>query len=185
MNIIPQALLQISPGIIGVAVSKLFSGDSKDKPANNTTIKYFLFTIASYICTFLTSLVTEILLKQPGLAEYNVLVAIIFAVLLGGLWPLYLRNILVSLANKINQVSNKNLIFLEEHILEKITKDNKPHYLKIIHANTEIASGWLENYQDKENSLSLRHLDNYPEKDLKEYRTIIYLDKSISIKEYK
>ena len=108
---IPQALLQISPGIVGIAFSKLFDGDSRDEPVNNTTIKYFLFTVASYICTFITSSIVEIFFKQLNLTKYNMLMAIVFAFLLGILWPIYLRNIVVSLTNKIVNCKNKLHIF--------------------------------------------------------------------------
>lgn len=182
---IPQALLQISPGIVGIAFSKLFDGDSRDKPVNNTTIKYFLFTVASYICTFITSSIVEIFFKQLNLTKYNMLMAIVFAFLLGILWPIYLRNIVVSLTNKINKANNKNPIFLEEHLLEKNTRDTKPHYLKVFKEDKVIASGWLTEYQDRENAIRLQQSDEYPESELKEVCAIVYLDKHTVIKEYK
>ena len=98
---------------------------------NNEVLAYFLFAAAAWLLALVLSNICLLLGIQ--LSEMmRVACAIIFAGALGMLWPVWLRDKAVVLANIINQRFGKNPIFVEETILEKVGCDNRLITMKSI-----------------------------------------------------
>lgn len=175
-------LAQLAPGFIGVAVGKLMTGDNTKEPLNNGILKYFLYSGSSWcICTLFNLVCT--------MSDSIFLVMSIFvAALLGILWPTLIKGWTITAANFINKLFNKNPIFLNESILEKLTADNEPHFLEVYKGGKVITSGWGSDVMIHENAFIIdRDLEweEYFKNHEHEERTVIFLDKDTYIKEYK
>lgn len=178
-----QNIAQAAPGFIGVAACKLMNGNPQKEKLNNEVLAYFLFGGTAWL--LVASLDNICSLQGLALSESTrIACTIICAALLGILWPVWLRDKAVALANIINFYFGKNPIFVEETILEKLGCDNKPHYYEAYKAGTLVASGWGEHFIRNEKSFSLRQIEGYGMEDLQEVRYIIWQDKDMILKEY-
>lgn len=178
-----QNIAQAAPGFIGVAACKLMNGNTQKEKLNNEVLAYFLFGGTAWL--LVASLDNICSLQGLSLSESTrIACTIICAALLGILWPVWLRDKAVALANIINFYFGKNPIFVEETILEKLGCDNKPHYYEAYKAGTLVASGWGEHFIRNEKSFSLRQIEGYDTEDLQEVRYIIWQDKDMILKEY-
>lgn len=178
-----QNIAQAAPGFIGVAACKLMNGNPQKEKLNNEVLAYFLFGGTAWL--LVASLDNICSLQGLSLSESTrIACTIICAAFLGILWPVWLRDKAVALANIINCYFGKNPIFIEETILEKLGCDNKPHYYEAYKAGTLVASGWGEHFIRSEKSFSLRQIEGYGKEDLQEVRYIIWQDKDMILKEY-
>lgn len=178
-----QHLAQVAPGFVGVATSKLMCGDIQKEKLDNSVLKYFLYTGVSYISSELVQGLVyylDITFSQNAVIILNIFIA----ALIGALWHLCLKDFVVKYANKINKLFGKNEIFLSDTLLEKLSRDNKPHYWAIYKDEKLLGSGWLEHVIANEKSLSVKKFGDYDIEKMKEERTIVYLDKNYYIKEY-
>lgn len=178
-----QNIAQAAPGFVGVAACKLMNGSARKEKINNEVLAYFLFTAAAWLAAYLLEKIC--LLRGVQLSEpMRIACAIICAEALGTLWPVYLSDKAVMLANIINRCFNKNPVFIETTILEKIGCDNRPHYYEVYKAGSLIASGWGEYFLKDEKSFSLRHIEGYSMEDLQETRNIVWRGEDMVLKEY-
>ena len=155
-----QNIAQAAPGFVGVAACKLMNGNPQKEKLNNEVLAYFLFGGTAWL--LVASLDNICSLQGLALSESTrIACTIICAALLGILWPVWLRDKAVALANIINCYFGKNPIFVEETILEKLGCDNKPHYYEAYKSGTLVASGWGEHFIRSEKSFSLRQIEGY------------------------
>lgn len=175
-----QNIAQAAPGFIGVAACKLMNGNTQKEKLNNEVLAYFLFGGTAWLLVFIFDNVCGSTFREST----RIACAIICAALLGILWPVWLRDKAVALANIINCYFGKNPIFVEETILEKLGCDNKPHYFEIYKAGNLIASGWGEHFLNNEKSFSLRSIEGYTMEDLQEFRAIVWRGEDMVLKEY-
>ena len=178
-----QNIAQAAPGFVGVAACKLMNGNVQKEKLDNEVLAYFLFAAAAWLLALMLSNICLLLGIRFG-ETMRVACAIIFAGALGMLWPVWLRDKAVVLANIINQRFGKNQIFVEETILEKVGCDNSPHYSEVYKAGNLIASGWSEHFLNNEKSFSLRSIEGYTMEDLQEFRAIVWRGEDMVLKEY-
>jgi hypothetical protein len=112
------------------------------------------------------------------------IIPLLFAFVLGFLWPVCLCDMAISFANTIRKLFGKIPMFPDETILKKLTTDNRPHYYEVYRNNTLVASGWGEHACYSENSISLIKVDGYNVADMKEARNVVWINSDIVIKEY-
>lgn len=178
-----QNIAQAAPGFVGVAACKLMNGNAQREKLNNEVLAYFLFAAAAWVLALIFSNIGLLLgahLSEP----MRIACAIFCAGALGTLWPVWLRDKAVMLANIINRHFGKNPIFMEETILEKVGCDNRPHYYEVYKAGNLIASGWGEHFIKNEKSFSLRSVEGYTMEDLQEFRAIVWRGEDMILKEY-
>ena len=110
-----QNIAQAAPGFVGVAACKLMNGNPQKEKLNNEVLAYFLFGGTAWL--LVASLDNICSLQGLALSESTrIACTIICAALLGILWPVWLRDKAVALANIINCYFGKNPIFVEETI---------------------------------------------------------------------
>lgn len=178
-----QNLAQAAPGFIGVAACKLMNGNVQKEKLNNEVLGYFLYAGTAWLMATAFSYLAQCL----GITlneNMRIACAIVCAAMLGVLWPVWISDKAVFVANIINRHFDKNPIFMEETILEKLGCDNKPHYYEAYKGGNLVAAGWGEHFIKNEKSFSLLHVDGYEKKDLQECRSIIWQDKDMILKEY-
>lgn len=178
-----QNIAQAAPGFVGVAACKLMNGNMQKEKLNNEVLSYFLFAGAAWLLAATFDGVCQSHGFMFG-ETARITCAIVCAAALGILWPVWLCDKVVALANIINRRFGKNYVFLEETILEKLGCDNKPHYYEAYKAGTLIASGWGEHFIKSEKSFSLRQVEGYSMDDLQEVRSILWQDRDMVLKEY-
>lgn len=181
--IVYQNLVQIAPGFVGIAASKLMSGDTKREELKNGILKYFLYTSAAH----LTAYVIVKILLAAGCDISNsskVNLAIVCAAIIGILWVPLIKRYAVKGANIINMKLGRNPIFLEDTLIEQVCRDNKPHYWAVFKDGKPMGMGWVEHINTNEKAICLNSVSGYSPESMEEKRTIVYLDKDIYIKEY-
>lgn len=184
MENVLQQLTQLVPGFVGVAAAKLMVGKLESENLNSGVLKYFLYTGAAWLFTLLVDLfsttfgfvITETM---------RTIIPLVFALVLGLLWPVWLCPKAIAFANGIRACFDKEAIFSDETILRRLcNKDNLPHYYEIYKGTVLVASGWAESICFSENSMSLIKVDGYYVEDMKEIRNVVWVASDTVIKEY-
>ncbi|MBR5589754.1 MAG: hypothetical protein IKW41_06335 [Phascolarctobacterium sp.] len=183
MENVLQHLTQFAPGFVGVAAAKLMVGKLESENLNSGVLKYFLYTCAAWLFALLVDLL-GMSLGFTITETTRTIISLVFAFILGLLWPVWLCEKALSFANGLRACFNKEAIFSDETILHKIVSDNRPHYYEIYKGTVLVASGWSEYNCFSENSMSLIKVDGYDVADMKEIRNVVWVASDTVIKEY-
>lgn len=183
MENVLQHLTQFAPGFVGVAAAKLMVGKLESENLNSGVLKYFLYTCAAWLFALLVDLLCASF--ELSITETTrTIISLVFAAVLGLLWPVWLCEKALAFANGLRACFNKEAISSDETILHLITTDNRPHYYEIYKGTVLVASGWSEYNCFSENSMSLKKVDGYDVADMKEIRNVVWVASDTVIKEY-
>lgn len=179
-------ILVIAPGMIGIAVSCLFNGNSKPPGISNSLIEYFLFSVTSWVLAELLfpGYVMSKVLQGYTLSTLDLLKPMFFAIIIGAMWSLGLKKLILWFVNLINKICGKNIVFLESTMFDKAFGDNKHHFLEVIKDGVPIAKGCLADYQKDENSFSLIDDNKYSGHTACDKKRVIYINNGLVIREY-
>lgn len=200
-------IMALTPGIIGIATSKLLDGDTSPEPIDKGIIKYFLYSASALLITELIGFLIEFSasLKNPDLiiesvhplqkaltqnnnfTFWDIILPSLLAVIIALSWKLYLKDKIICLANKLLLYFGKNAIALPSYELESLLADGKGHFLEVHFPNGRIVTGMLHEYNIATNTIRLRPLPDWiTDNDVARYEkdTIAILDTGIVIKEF-
>ena len=172
-------LIEIAPGFIGIAVSKLFVGKTESENIESYVLGYFLYTASSWLVNSFVCYIFGIT-NETVVITLSIAIVVVIAVL----WNLVLQDMMLRIVNRLNGLFGKNSVFTEETVFEKVFKDGKDHYIIARIGDKILGYGFLENFDYKNESFSLIP----PEKD--EYiknkgvkRIIVYTNKDLCLEE--
>lgn len=179
-------ILVMAPGMIGIATSSLFNGESKPESVSDSLIKYFLFSVTAWILAelFCPGYVMSKVLQGLPLNTIDLFWPILIATIIGPLWVLFLEKNIMIFVNYINIKVGKNSVFLETSIFKKMFDDNEYHFLEVIKDGVSLGKGYLEHYQGNEKALSLIDDSEYDGHISHSKKYVIYLDNGLVIREY-
>ena len=154
-------LLELSPGFIGIAINNLLLGKTDcEKSYKKDSISFFMFTAISWIIGKIIVLIPFFNIWTNTKENFYVLL-IFISIFISSFWTLKGKDKIEKYVNSINIFFNKNKIFLNQSVVEELTRDNKPHYWVVYKNNFIIAKGWFENFSFEENTFSLKtHCDD-------------------------
>ena len=189
-------ILVISPGFIGIATSKLFTGDPTNEPISQSVLKYFLYSTSAWMTASLFNdgkVINAIIankMVEDGVIRMNAsdfLPPICWAIAFGASWSLFVKKLLLYTANKINQIFGKNKVFLENRLMNRMIADNGYHYAEILKDGESIAKGYVEDYSGSEKAIIIGCEDEYMGKkeDEIELKRLIYLESGLVVREFK
>lgn len=196
MNETITLLVLIIPGFFGIATQKLFTGDSEDAPLSSSILKYFLYVIFSWLFQILLVgqdvfnkvLKGNILIDNKNIVFTKEFLLVIFiATLLGALWPNFIEKYLCRFASYINESLNKNPVFFEKNLINKIIDDNKSHFVEVLDHNVSIAKGYIVHTNMNDNSIIVKR-DKECEKEAvgeETIQTLISLSTGITVREFR
>ena len=149
-------ILILIPGFFGLAIYKMFSGDTKSEPLSSSIMSYVIYSSFSWFFTYLVYLLSlnqyvfNIIgiihnpfyeVKEITVKEY--LIAIISAVILGWLWFYKFQFWSVKLINILNDKINRRHVNLNTNIISAGLRKEKSHYIQISKEGKTICSGAL------------------------------------------
>lgn len=180
-------IVEIAPGFIAVAVARFITGNmNKEFSASKNVLDYFLYGGAVWILNIGVGKACQ-LMERAYPKDSQTAAAILLAVVMGVMWPTFLKGFCLRAANWINRKLGRNQVFAESSILEKEFEDGRDHYLAVYRNNQKITEGWLRSKTVPENAFSLTVDEEWAkwfEDNKHEEIAIVYLDKDTYIKEY-
>lgn len=181
-------ILLLSPGMVGIATSALFNGESNPPEIGKAVIKYFLYSCFAWILSELIfpDYVLSKVLQGIKLTTIEVFYPIIISFLLGAGWVLFIEKLLIKGVNILNSGLGRNQIFLEQALFDRLFRDQNYHFLEIQKDGKSIAKGYAQFHQGTERSLSLISDEEYVKAGYTE-RTkqyLVYLKDGIVLREY-
>ena len=179
-------ILMLTPGVIGAAFSAMLCGNSKPGTLSSNITMYFLYSAFSWILAEFIGpgYILSAILQNASVTIMQLFVPIIIAVCLSFLWVLWLKEFIVKEINRLYGLINRNEIFLEPALFEKVFGDNQPHGIEILKDGKTVAKGHLEHYQCNEKAFSVIDASEYSGYEEQNVRYLIYLDKDVIIREF-
>lgn len=189
MNESILTVLALAPGFVGIAVNKLLTADTRAEPLGASTLKYFLYSAASFLMVEASTLATPIrkTLKEQPVGMLEILLPIAASVIIGILWTIWLKNALVKVANKFLQSVHRDGVDLNESPLQTLFEEHRPYFVSVILPNGETKEGAVLSVDAHSNTILLAPepswtKDNDMEREDKQ--TLIYLNTGAVIIEY-
>lgn len=187
-------IMALTPGIIGIATSKLLDGDTSPEPIDKGIMKYFLYSASALLLTELIgSVIQPIQPLQKALTQSNnftiwdIIFPSLLAIIIALSWKLYLKGKIIHLANKLLLHLGKNTIALPSYELESLLADGEGHFLEVHFPDGRIVIGMLHEYNIATNTIRLRPLPDWiNDNNIARYEkdTVAILDTGIVVKEF-
>lgn len=142
----------LAPGFVACSVG-FFLSDFSDKRSDfGVAMRYFvysffIFPIALLICALTGIVPWNGVVNAKDYLTTGSLLALFFivmlvSVLVGAIWPMFLRQKLLDLANKINIKRGVNEVFIKPRVLDDLFDDGKKHFLSVERDGKRIAMGF-------------------------------------------
>ena len=145
-----ESLIEMAPGFVGIAVNKLFTGKAESERIEKYILRYFLYTIVSWLISNFVCYVFNITNTVTKIALLTII-----AGSLGAMWHLILKELVLALANNINRLCGKNVVFDEKTVFERVFNDGKDHFIVVHKGDKIISFGFLEHLDYRNESFSL------------------------------
>lgn len=187
MNSVLLNVILLSPGFIGIAINKLFDGDTTSDTVQNGAMKYFLYSAFSYLIAEMIdnpAVLSKIFAGQ--MVKYtDLIMPLTIAALLSMFWTLKGKGLILQVANKLNLVCGRDTVFLEKSMSEKVFNDGKGHFIEVTFADGRSVRGMLQHVLEHEASYTLAPDPEWT-KDYTEYtvRSLVYPKLGVTIREY-
>lgn len=181
-------ILALAPGVVGIAVSKLFAGDVTPEPLNQGIVKYFIYSTVSILlaeCLPFAAPLSQALNNEP-LTTLDITMPLLIAFLLAAFWRLFLESLVVWIANKLLSACNKNNVVLRKGVFASL-EDNQGHIVEIIFPDGRTIKGMTMETDKFNNDMILAELPEWTKDPrYEEYvkQTLILTKDKIIIKEY-
>lgn len=174
-------LLFLLPGVVALMITKCISGDSININAKKDSVTYICYTFTAMLFVA----ILDSLELMPNFKHSFALIQILFAIIASFLWNLFLKDMFFNMINFMLEKAGMNKVYYKKSVFEERFKDGKDHYISITKNNRIIASGFLGDFDENEESFSVLS----PAEGEKVYLTkvkavIIYKDKDLTIQEF-
>lgn len=181
-------ILMLTPGVIGIALAGLLRGNSKPDNLSTNITSYFLYSAISWLIAELIGpgYVLSAIMQGQNITVMQLFSPIGIVIVITFIWVLWLNKVLVKCINSIYRLINRNEIFMETVLFEKVFNDHEAHFIEVKKDDVIQARGYLEHYQCNEKSFSLKDISDYEHYEYKEktVRYLVYPNSNVIIREF-
>ena len=180
------AVLMLTPGITGIAVTCLLCGTYNPGSLSQNITKYFLYSAFAWLLAEFIGpgYALSAVLQGRQITVMQLLTPIALAAFLAAAWVLFAKNMLINLINKIYEKTGRNKTFLKESLFEMVFDKNSPQAIEVTKNGVPLVKGSLEYYHDGDKAFSLKDLSEYSEYKEQTLRYLFYPDKELVIREF-
>lgn len=190
-------IMALTPGIIGIATSKLLDGDTSPEPIDKGIMKYFLYSASALLLTeSIGSVIQPIqpiqplqkaLMKNPAFTIDDFVYPALMAVIVALSWKIFLKKLVIFITNLILSLFRKNMIDLPPSALDKLLADGNGHAVEIYFPDGRIVIGVVSEYYSTPNTITIQKLPssiNLGSIEESEKNILVFLETGVIIKNY-
>ena len=146
----------LAPGFIARGVAICLGDFPRKKNEIDAVMSYFSYSFFALLITFLVAPmfgiyrfdepISDVIahLMISGIATEFSCIALVVSVLVGAIWPVLVRGLLLDFCNRILKRLKRNEIYLNDSMYEKLFADGKSHFVVLEKDGVEQAVGFVK-----------------------------------------